>query len=126
MFCPNCGMENDADARYCKGCGRGLSGTGPINSNQDMASILINKKSEGLALILSLILPGLGQIYIDKVSTGILYLVAAIVLGVLTLMLIFVGLIYIALWIYSMYDAYTGAKEYNRYLLEHNGQPPKW
>ena len=24
-FCPNCGEENDDDAKFCKNCGRGLS-----------------------------------------------------------------------------------------------------
>ncbi len=85
---------------------------------------MINKKSEGLALILSFLIPGLGQIYVGKSSAGALMIVAAVILGMTTALLILPGIIYIALWIYGMYNAYVEAKEYNRYLLDHNGNPP--
>lgn len=51
-------------------------------------------------------------------------LVAAILIAIFGVILIIPLIAYIVLWFYGMYDAYTTAKEYNAYLLEHNGQPP--
>lgn len=89
--------------------------------DNQMASIMVNKKSEALALILFLIIPGLGQIYIGQSSKGIMMIVAIIVIAFLAMFLVFFGVLYIVLWLYAMYDAFKGAKEYNRHLLEHNG-----
>ena len=51
-------------------------------------------------------------------------IVAAIVCAVLTFVFFPIGILYIVLWIYAMYDAFKDAKEYNQYLLSHNGNPP--
>ena len=64
------------------------------------------------------------RIYIGQMSKGIMMIVAAIIIGALSLFLLFPVIIYLVLWIYGMYDAFQGAKEYNRYLLDHKGQPP--
>lgn len=126
MYCQNCGAQLPDGAKFCDRCGAktGVEGTGSSTSEYDMASIMVNKKSEALALILSLIIPGLGQIYIGQMSKGIMMIVAAIIIGALSLFLLFPVIIYLVLWIYGMYDAFQGAKEYNRYLLDHKGQPP--
>ena len=94
------------------------------NTEYNMASIMVNKKSEALALILSLLIPGLGQIYNGQVSKGAMMIVAAIVCAVLTFVFFPIGILYIVLWIYAMYDAFKDVKEYNQYLLSHNGNPP--
>lgn len=130
MYCQNCGAQLPDSATYCDKCGNrvGLSdggGTGTVN--RSMASIMVNKKSEALALILSLIIPGLGQIYIGKTWRGIRFIIAILIIALIVTWLagiLIAGIVGLALWLYSMYDAYTGAKEYNRYLLDHNGQPP--
>lgn len=126
MYCQNCGAQLPDSAKFCDRCGAkiGVQGSGPSTSEYDMASIMVNKKSEALALILSLIIPGLGQIYIGQMSKGIMLVVAAIIIGVISAFLLFPIVIYLVLWIYGMYDAFKGAKEYNSYLLEHKGQPP--
>ena len=87
------------------------------NIEYNMASIMVNKKSEALALILSLLIPGLGQIYNGQVSKGAMMIVAAIVCAVLIFVFFPIGILYIVLWIYAMYDAFKDAKEYNQYLL---------
>ena len=60
MFCPNCGEKIPEGGRFCPSCGYSTSG-GPLtpgngdsnHSSSTNTKILMNKKSEGLALILS-------------------------------------------------------------------------
>ena len=59
------------------------------------------KKSVGIAVLLSLIIPGAGQMYLGKVGRGIIIL--------LTCWLIIP-------WIYGIYEAYKSAKDYNAQL----------
>ncbi len=127
MYCQNCGSQLPDSAKFCDRCGAKVGAdTERSNSNTEynMASIMVNKKSEALALILSLLIPGLGQIYNGQVSKGAMMIVAAIVCAVLTFVFFPIGILYIVLWIYAMYDAFKDAKEYNQYLLSHNGNPP--
>lgn len=126
MYCSNCGVEIPDGSKFCPERGASVAGgaprqsSGPIDSS---AALLFNKKSEALALILSLLIPGLGQIYNGQTAKGVVMVVAAIIVAIIGVMLIIPLIVYIVLWIYGMYDAYTTAKEYNRYLLDHNGQP---
>lgn len=126
MYCQNCGAQLPDSATYCDRCGNrvGEHSGGARGLDNQMASIMVNKKSEALALILSLIIPGLGQIYIGQSIRGILMFVMIFIIAILTMFFVLFGILYIVLWLYAMYDAFKGAKEYNRYLLEHNGQPP--
>ena len=59
------------------------------------------KKSGGIALLLSLIIPGAGQMYLGKVGMGII---------------LFFTFWLILPWIYSIYDAYKSAKDNNAQL----------
>ena len=69
-------------------------------------------KSPGLALILSFFIPGLGQLYNEKVRDAITFIVSYICSVVLCIVII--GFIIAPIiWIYSMYDAYKGAKKIN-------------
>ena len=127
MYCQNCGSQLPDSAKFCDRCGAKVgTDTERSNSNTEynMASIMVNKKSEALALILSLLIPGLGQIYNGQVSKGAMMIVAAIVCAVLIFVFFPIGILYIVLWIYAMYDAFKDAKEYNQYLLSHNGNRP--
>lgn len=74
---------------------------------------MAEQKSQGVALILSLLIPGLGQIYNGEVTKGVLFILLALVFGFLFILLIGIPL-YIILWIYGMVDAYRGAERYNR------------
>lgn len=62
-------------------------------------------KSPGIALVLSLLICGVGQMYNGQVAKGILML-----LGCVCLWVFFLGWI---IWIWSMIDAYSTAKEMN-------------
>src|SRR5437867_806253 len=67
---------------------------------------LAEEKSEVLALVLSLVIPGAGQMYCGKIGRGVGILIVTIVL-----LLFFVGII---VYIWQIYDAYKCAQRYNR------------
>ena len=71
------------------------------------------QKSAGLAAVLSVLIPGLGQIYNGEIMKGVFLIVLALVFAFLALFLIGIVL-YFGLWIYGIYDAYHGAERYNR------------
>jgi TM2 domain-containing membrane protein YozV len=62
-------------------------------------------KSPGIALLLSLLICGVGQMYNGQVGKGIMMLI-----GCVLLWFVFLGWI---IWIWSMVDAYTTAKRMN-------------
>lgn len=64
-----------------------------------------------LAGILSLLIPGLGQILAGETKKGIIMFIIAIVLGILSGMIIFLSIIYLIYAIYAAYDAYKLANE---------------
>ena len=64
-----------------------------------------------LALVISFFLPGIGSVYAGKVMMGIVIFIIAIILALLYTMVSFwLVILYIIVWIYGMYDAYTTAK----------------
>ena len=69
-------------------------------------------KSPGLALLGSFFFPGLGQLINGQVGKGIAMFVAYLVSIVLLFAII--GFVLVpAIWIWSMVDAYSGAKQWN-------------
>lgn len=70
-------------------------------------------KSAGLAAVLSLILPGVGQIYNGQILKGLVLLVIDAINALLTVILI--GYVTWAITvIYAVYDAYRTAEKINR------------
>lgn len=69
-------------------------------------------KSVALAVILSIILYGVGQIYLDRVGRGVAILGTGLALSIgLTWYIGFWGLIpALAFWMWQVYDAYKIAK----------------
>lgn len=63
-----------------------------------------------LALILSFFVPGLGQFYTGQLVKAVLLFLLALVSIALSFALIGIPL-YLIVWIYSMYDAYTVAQQ---------------
>ena len=81
------------------------------------------EKSVVVSLILSFLLTGLGQLYNGEISKGVIFLVVAIILWILTVLTLFLCVVAIPFWIYGMYDAYTRPEEFNR-ALRATGRPP--
>lgn len=70
-------------------------------------------KDPTLAAILSLIIPGAGQFYAGAAIKGVLFMVGAVVSGLLTLMCI--GWFFlIPIWIFAPIDAHGSARAFNR------------
>jgi len=64
-----------------------------------------------VAVILSFFIPGLGQLYTGQLMKAIILFVLAVIFATLSFMLLFgVSLLYLIVWVYSMYDAYVSAK----------------
>ncbi|MDV0444783.1 hypothetical protein MmiAt1_03230 [Methanimicrococcus sp. At1] len=77
------------------------------------------EKNTFFALILSFIIPGLGQVYNGNFWKGVGFMIA-VPLG--TLFLIVPG---VAIWIWGMYDAYTDADKINNNELPYK-EPTVW
>lgn len=109
-YCPSCGREIDVQAEYCPYCGTrvGHSPT-PIPPPKT--------KSEALAVILSVLLPGLGQVYNGQITKGILVIILAVILGILFGLFCLTAIASMALWFWSIFDAYDTARRINQGLI---------
>jgi hypothetical protein len=98
--CPFCAEEISVEAKKCKHCGEILDPTLLKSGTPDLG----NKKewSPGVAAVLSLVIPGAGQIYKGQLGTGLVWFFAVIIGYIL---LIVPGLI---LHILCIVTAYSG------------------
>ncbi|WP_458452920.1 zinc-ribbon domain-containing protein [Methanobrevibacter sp.] len=111
-FCSNCGFKMDENIKFCPECGTSASGV-PQTTN---AAVSNADKNSALAAILSFLIIGLGQIYLGLTKRGIILFVAAIVAGILTL--IIVGwILWLLIWVYAIYDAYNSAEKMKQGLV---------
>ena len=118
MKCVQCGAENDPGAKFCTSCGaklgppatryeskaprkRAPQSTSPLQPGEKEYAL---NKTPIVALLLSFLIPGVGQFYNGDMKKGGLILLGAIILGVIT-----AGIGSLVLWVYGMYDAYQVA-----------------
>jgi TM2 domain-containing membrane protein YozV len=121
VICPNCG-KNTPEGKFCEHCGASVQtartfqqalAPQPAAAQPVAAPVTGNtKKSAGVATILSFFIPGLGQIYNGQIGKGIGMIILAIIFGLLWSLVIGIPL-YLILWIYGMYDAYSTANKIN-------------
>ena len=64
-------------------------------------------RNQWIALIVSLIFPGLGHVYVGQLQRGLIFLAATMIVS------IFLGVLAIVPLLWGMYDAYTIAKNVN-------------
>ena len=108
-YCSNCGFEMPKATKFCPECGTPTEKAPQVVK----ASIANSDKSPGLAAILSFFIVGLGQVYLGLTKKGIILFLAAVVSGVL--MLLIIGWItWLIVWGYSIYDAYNSAEKMNQ------------
>lgn len=115
-YCSVCGAEISEGSKFCPECSAPIAGgktmnetdamqikefTKDMDKNQKVVYYEQKKKSAGIAAILSFVIAGAGQMYLGKIGKGIL-------------LLLFCWLI--IPWLYSIYDAYNGARDYNARL----------
>ena len=97
-FCANCGAEIDIKAEICPKCGVRQSN---INSQS-------SDKNVWVALVLSLLVVGLGHFYLGLPKKAIMLIVLTIVCWIL--IFFFIGIIlYPLMLIYGVYDVYKSA-----------------
>ncbi len=69
--CPKCGAINPKDGKFCKDCGYSFFGKSSLKGYSNNSSL--SEKSVGLAVVLSLLLPGGGHYYCGNPGTGVIY-----------------------------------------------------
>jgi len=117
MTCSNCGAQIQGGEKFCPNCGITLNNnynsnqssktynTGFANNGQNFNGPLA-KKSPILALVLSLVIVGLGQLYLGQTSKGLLMFGLAVFFSFLSF-----GLLWFVVAIWSAIDAYNTAKK---------------
>jgi TM2 domain-containing membrane protein YozV len=91
-------------------------------------------KSAAIALILSVLIPGLGQFYVGKIKRGIAFIATFVILTVMSTALtmsidysdinaikdlignpayIIISLVSFGFWLFNLFDAYRQTKKYN-------------
>ena len=111
-YCPYCGAQIEYRYGVCPACGKPqppIDGVEPVKARQT--------KNPLIAVLLSLLVTGIGQIYLGKVGRGIFFLATVLLIGILLEgvltfdQLMLVGLV---ISVISAWDAYRIAKEINR------------
>ena len=110
-FCRNCGYELTGDYKFCPECGYDLSGRVTANRSS-VPSANSGEKSLVLAVILSVIFAGLGQIYLGLNQKGILFIVGYIISAVLIFLLIGFLLV-LVVWIWALVDVVQSTNAIN-------------
>ena len=154
-YCPNCGKETAPEAAYCSSCGRPLRAPQTPLYTQPYYS----RKEEIIAALLSFLIPGVGQMYVGRITRGIVIFVTPIVVGIFVvfpillggffasipitiptppqqtpiaqsslffvfpIVILVIGLLWLAFLIWNVFDAYNLARIYNQHLMT-TGRPP--
>ena len=101
-FCQNCGKKIDINAEICPHCGVRVAN---VRSSEE--------KNVLLSAILSFLFPGLGHLYLGLNKKGISFIIAYIISGILTLILIGFVLALI-FWIWALVDSIKSTEAINR------------
>ena len=151
MVCPNCGRNvTDDSMQFCPACGFSFN----QQPNQTYAQYQHGpqpygypappRKSVAIAVLLSLFIPGLGQLYVKKVKRGVSLIVTFIVLYAISSVItseiaknidftdrasvnnvitnpafVVISLVTFGFWLFGMYDAYRMARKYDE-AANHN------
>lgn len=144
MFCKKCGRDI-GDCRFCPMCGTDIAeewnrgGTPPFTTAYG-GSHAHKKKSRRTAALLSFIYPGLGHIYLGRITRGLLFMLSPVfiaffagwvfsitdsmaVTGGEELIPLAAFFLILVMWASGICSAYADAGFYNS-ELEHTGNPP--
>ena len=108
-YCPTCGFKLNPNVRTCTSCGSQIDAGAQVCA---ACGARVPYKSPIIALVLSLLFPGLGQLYNGQTNKGITLIIAYVVFWILSLILIGI-ILAILIWLYGMYDAFTSANALN-------------
>jgi TM2 domain-containing membrane protein YozV len=79
MVCPECGGKVSTTVKACPHCGYTATGTPAAPPTNAPVAAPTRQWSPGIAAVLSLVIPGAGQMYKGKVGVGLLWLVAVVI-----------------------------------------------
>jgi len=136
-YCSRCGSPAKDGAQFCDQCGAPLGGGFQSYSYGNQATVSYtyrkDEKEAILAVVLSVLIPGLGQMYCGKVGRGIGILLLLGLLSFVSLIPLFfimdpmdfnftgffalnvvVSVIVFIIYIWQIYDAYRCAEDHNR------------
>ena len=136
-YCSRCGRPAKDGAQFCDQCGAPLGGGFQSYSYGNQATVSYtyrkDEKEAILAVVLSVLIPGLGQMYCGKVGRGIGILLLLGLLSFVSLIPLFfimdpvdfnftgffalnvvVSVIVFIIYIWQIYDAYRCAEDHNR------------
>ena len=140
-YCSKCGAMNTTDSNFCSSCGATLAPpkevippppatTAPpppppppttsappaYQTQMTDAQLMTVRKNEAISVILTLLLPGLGHLYVNKIKRGLVFIVISIIMWIIgaTLILIPITLVW---YLYGIYDCYQLTKKHNEALL---------
>jgi TM2 domain-containing membrane protein YozV len=106
--CQNCGAATVPNQPKCTKCGSPIqvvpaanAGPPPVAHNPQLVHPSNPPKSSTTALILSCLIPGIGQIYLGQTIKGLVILIASFVIATATF-----GIGGIILWVVAMVDAH--------------------
>lgn len=109
-YCSNCGYELGGDFNFCPNCGCDLK---PKDTSRAKSLNVNQNKNMLLAVILSVLLPGLGQIYLGLDHKGAIFLIAYVVSAILILLIIGFLLCFV-IWIWALIDTIQSTNALNR------------
>lgn len=101
MNCEKCGKPLEGNRKMCIQCERSILFEG----------LNVGMKNPGKAALLSLFIPGAGQVYIGQKTKGITFFIATTLALVSPLIIGGLGLLlFFGIWLYNVYDAMMTAK----------------
>jgi len=106
VYCRDCGAVISENAEICPACG--VRQQSPTSSMDGLIEVLTNGENPFVAAVYSAILPGLGQFYNREPTKGAAIIVASFV-AVLSMLALVGFVLYPAIWLYAVYDAYVVA-----------------
>lgn len=116
MFCEKCGRKTNPNSKFCEKCGH------KIGTPEKRKNIYI-------ALILSLILSGLGTVYAGNKKKGLIIIALRIISAVIGLYNQLFSIITFIVFIYAFYDAYREVQHANgvekKYPVNYNKKSNK-
>lgn len=115
--CPKCGNEIYTSVDTCPNCGTRVS---------DALEGEIKERSLILAALVSLFIPGLGQIYNGQTKKGIGFFVVALLVvapivysfyrSSFSIIILYLSMFYLIFWIFNVHDARSTARDINKGL----------
>ena|GEM_PF-1007053 len=118
VFCTECGKENEEDAKYCSECGNTLDRPDKVTEPVEIEKKeKVKKKSALAAVVLNIVIAGLGMAYIKQYVKAIASFIFVVILGAISYAL-FGNAFYLAIIGYIIVIAwtYTETKKYNENL----------